>query len=328
MNNISHHILDRLRRAESFVSGETLCHEFGITRSAVWKHIRLLRHEGYEIQAISGRGYHLEAMTGRPVQAEVQPWLTCQRFGQKIHYHTVATSTNVLAKSLAGEGAPEGTVVVADSQSGGRGRMGRTWISPPDVNLYCSLILRPAVPSIRVPQLTLLVAVAIHQALRDLTPELTPMIKWPNDIVVNGKKLCGVLCEMQSEPDLTHFVVVGIGMNVNQREIPLELQPIATSLLLESGRESSRPALLAAIMNHFERLYDQWLLEDDLAFILPYINNYALLQSKKVSIDQRSQQLTGTVVGIARGGELQLQSEDGTIMLISSGEANLRKDNS
>jgi BirA family biotin operon repressor/biotin-[acetyl-CoA-carboxylase] ligase len=254
--------------------------------------------------------------------------LTCLRFGQKIHYHTVATSTNVLAKSLAGEGAPEGTVVVADSQSGGRGRMGRTWISPPDVNLYCSLILRPAVPSIRVPQLTLLVAVAIHQALRDLTPELTPMIKWPNDIVVNGKKLCGVLCEMQSEPDLTHFVVVGIGMNVNQREIPLELQPIATSLLLESGRESSRPALLAAIMNHFERLYDQWLLEDDLAFILPYINNYALLQSKKVSIDQRSQQLTGTVVGIARGGELQLQSEDGTIMLISSGEANLRKDNS
>ena len=325
MNDITSLILTRLATDPHFLSGETLCHEFGITRSAVWKHIRLLRNDGYQIEAITGKGYRLGAMTGRPIQAEVQPLLNCQRFGNKLHYHRVATSTNLLAKALAGEGAPEGSIVVADSQSAGRGRMGRTWVSPPDLNLYFSLILRPAVPSIRVPQLTLLVAVAIHRALQALSPELEPMIKWPNDILVNGKKLCGVLCEMQSEPDLTHFVVVGIGINVNQHEMPAELEKIATSLLLESGKQCSRPELLATVLNQFEPLYNEWLLQNDLGFILPYLEKYSMLQSKRVTIDQRNQHVNGIVTGIAPGGELQLQNDDGAIILISSGEANLQK---
>ncbi len=326
MNDLTVKILNRLSSGNDFLSGESLCHEFGITRSAVWKHIGLLRAEGYQIDAVTGRGYHLSALTGRPVEAEVRPFLTGERFGKKIIYHPVTGSTNIQAKALAGEGAPEGSVVVADSQNGGRGRMGRIWVSPPGVNLYFSLILRPEVPSIRVPQLTLLVAVAIHRALCVLSPALLPMIKWPNDLLVKGKKLCGVLCEMQSEPEMTHFVVVGIGINVNQTKMPPEIEERATSLFLESGQFFSRPELLAFVLNHLEPLYNEWLLHDDLGFILPYLEKYSLLQSKEVSIDQRNRNLSGTVVGIARGGELKLLCADGQTILVSSGEAHLRKE--
>ena len=324
MNDITAHILSRLTTVPDFLSGESLCREFRITRSAVWKHICLLRSDGYHIDAVTGRGYRLSGLTGRPVQAEVEPFLTGRRFGRNLAYHTVTASTNILAKAFAAEGAPEGSVVVADSQSGGRGRMGRTWVSPPGVNLYFSLILRPPVPSVRVPQLTLLVAVAIHQALCKLSADLVAMIKWPNDILVNGKKLCGVLCEMQSEPDFTHFVVVGIGININQSEFPALLQDSATSLFLERGRLFSRPELLASVLNHFEPIYDEWLLEDDLSFILPYLEAHSLLQSKEVTVDQLKRSMSGTVRGISRGGELMLESAEGEAILVSSGEAHLR----
>ena len=324
MNDLTARILSQMITDADFVSGEALCREFGITRSAVWKHISLLRSEGYSIDAVTGRGYRLSALTGRPVEAEVRPSLTTRRFGRKIAYHPVTASTNMLAKALAVEGAIEGCVVVADSQTGGRGRMGRIWISPSGVNLYFSLILRPEVPSIRVPQLTLLVAAAIHQALSALSVDLGAMIKWPNDILANGKKLCGVLCEMQSEPDFTHFVVVGIGINVNQSMFQPPLHESATSLFLETGHLCSRPDLLASVLNHFEPLYDTWLLEEDLGFVLPYLEAHSLLQSKVVMVDQLKRSISGTVRGISRTGELKLESTEGEITLVSSGEAHLR----
>ena len=329
MNVVSAQILSRLSKSEDFLSGEELCLEFGMTRSAVWKHIGLLRADGYHIDAVTGRGYRLSGLTGRPVEAEVAPFLTGRRFGRRILYHGVTASTNLQAKALAIEGAEEGSVVVADSQTGGRGRMGRTWASPSGVNLYFSLILRPGVPSIRVPQLTLLVAAAIHQALScSASRDLGALIKWPNDILVNNRKLCGVLCEMQSEPDLTHFVVVGIGINVNQSELPLELQDIATSLFLETGRLFSRPELLASVLNHFEPLYDAWLLQDNLGFVLPYLEKHSLLQSKEVTVDQLKRTVSGKVSGISPGGELKIDGADGQTHLISSGEAHLRKEKS
>ena len=324
MNDITALILRRMITCTDFVSGEALCRECGITRSAVWKHISLLRNDGYSIDAVTGRGYKLSGLTGRPVEAEVLPFLTAGRFGRKIVYQPVTASTNLLAKALAVEGALEGCVVVADSQTGGRGRMGRSWLSPSGVNLYFSLILRPEVPSIRVPQLTLLVAVAIHQALKALSLDLAAMIKWPNDILVNGKKLCGVLCEMQSEPDFTNFVVVGIGINVNQSAFQPPLHESATSLFLETEQLFSRPELLASVLNYFEPLYDAWLVEDDLGFIIPTLEAYSLLQSKEVTIDQLKRSMSGTVRGISRFGELKLEVAEGEIILVSSGEAHLR----
>ncbi len=324
MNELSSRILCRLTAADDFLSGEDLSVELGVTRSAVWKHVDLLRKEGYQIEAVTGRGYRLTGLTGRPVEAEVAPFLTGGRFGRKLSYHEATLSTNILAKALAAEGAPEGSVVVADCQSGGRGRMGRTWVSPPGVNLYFSLILRPKLPSFRVPQLTLLVAAAIHRALSALVPEIEVKIKWPNDLLLNGRKVCGVLCEMQSEPDLAHFVVVGIGLNVNQQDVPPELQGRATSLFLESNRLFSRPELLATVLNHLEPLYDAWLGEEDLSFILPYLEEHSLLHQKEVAIDQLNRTVRGRVSGIGRSGELKLEQEDGQTCLISSGEAHLR----
>ncbi|NTU98212.1 MAG: biotin--[acetyl-CoA-carboxylase] ligase, partial [Chlorobiaceae bacterium] len=178
----------------------------------------------------------------------------------------------------------------------------------------------------RVPQLTLLVAAAIHRALLPHIPGLRPMVKWPNDIFLNGRKVCGVLCEMQSEPDLAHFVVVGIGINVNQSVFSPELRHLATSLSFEAGRSLLRPQLLACVLNQFEPLYQEWLGMDDLSFILPYLEEYSLLNAKEVTVDQPRKSIHGTVRGIAPGGELVLLGEDGRRMLVSSGEAHIRKE--
>ncbi len=326
MNSVTTGIFRSLSSAGGFVSGEELCREFSITRSAVWKHIELLREEGYRIDAVTGRGYRLAGLSGRPVEAEVGMFLNTGRIGKYFSYHPEASSTNTLAKGLAQEGAPEGSLVVADSQSGGRGRMGRSWLSPPGVNLYFSFVLRPAVPSLRVPQLTLLVAAAIHRALCSHVSGIQPKVKWPNDILVGGRKVCGVLCEMQSEPDLTHFVIVGVGINVNQSVFSPELRHLATSLANESGSSVSRAHLLADVLNHFEPLYDEWLGTADLSFIVPYLEEHSFLHSRDVTVEQFRQSIWGTVNGIAPGGELKLVGADGRSILVSSGEAHLRKE--
>ncbi|TLU88536.1 MAG: biotin--[acetyl-CoA-carboxylase] ligase [Chlorobium sp.] len=326
MNSVTTGIFHSLTSAGGFVSGEKLCREFSITRSAVWKHIELLREEGYRIDAVTGRGYRLAGLSGRPVEAEVGMFLNTGRIGKYFSYHPEASSTNTLAKGLAQEGAPEGSLVVADSQSGGRGRMGRSWYSPPGVNLYFSFVLRPAVPSLRVPQLTLLVAAAIHRALGSHVPGIQPKVKWPNDILIGGRKVCGVLCEMQSEPDLTHFVIVGVGINVNQSVFSPELRHLATSLANESGSSVSRAHLLADVLNHFEPLFDEWLGTADLSFIVPYLEEHSFLLSRDVTVEQFRQSIRGTVNGIAPGGELKLVGADGRSILVSSGEAHLRKE--
>ncbi|MCF8383788.1 MAG: biotin--[acetyl-CoA-carboxylase] ligase [Chlorobium sp.] len=324
MNDLAFRILSRLHTARTYLSGEDLSGEFGISRSAVWKHICRLRDAGCRIEAVTGSGYRLIALSGAPDGGEVALFLTTRAAGRVFHYHKETASTNLLAKKLAAEGAPEGTVVAADTQSAGRGRLGRSWISPAGRNLYFSLILRPSVASLRIPQITLLAAAAIHRALCAAFPSINAGIKWPNDILCGGRKLCGVLCEMQSEPGLTHFVVVGIGINVNQESFPEELQEKATSLRLETGAGVSRSELLAGALNRFEDLYLQWQEEDDLGFILPYLERYSLLQGMDVIVDQFSRQVAGKVCGIACGGELVLQTEDGSRLNISSGEASLR----
>lgn len=326
MNDVTAGILSSLCKSGTFISGEELCREFSITRSAIWKHIGQLRMQGYRIEAVTGRGYRLTGLSGRPLQAEVDMFMEPGRIGKRIIYHQEVSSTNQLARVLAQEGASEGTVVSADAQTGGRGRMGRSWVSPPGVNLYFSFILRPALPPIRVPQLTLLVAAAIHRAFVQYLPDLRPKVKWPNDILLNGRKVSGVLCEMQSEADLAHFVIVGVGINVNQHDFPPELRHQATSLSLEAGRPLSRPKLLAFLLNHFEQLYGEWLAGEDLSFIVPYLEAHSFLHGKEVTIEQFSNCIQGTVGGIAPGGELMLLDAGGCRRLVSSGEAHIRKE--
>jgi len=324
MNPVTGTILQRLASDGAFVSGAQLCQELQMTRSAVWKHIVLLRELGYEIEAVTGLGYRLAALRGIPNAAEVDPLLTTRRFGRHLVFLKSTDSTNLFARAHARQGGQEGAVVIADSQSGGRGRMNRTWVSPPGVNLYCSLVLRPAVPSMRVPEIPLLAAAAIHKALINSLPDFQPLIKWPNDILVRGRKVCGILCEMESEPDMAHFVVVGFGINVNLDPLPEELGGTATSILLETGIPASRARLLAEILNQFERLYDEWFTEEDLGFLLPWFERYSWLNGKEVTIEQFQKTISGRVTGLSREGQLMLQRDDGTVIAVSSGEAHLR----
>lgn len=325
MHTVSLHILQRLAASGTFLSGAELSAEFAMTRSAVWKHIRMLRTEGYGIDARTGLGYRLVSMAGRPLGVEVGPHLSTGRFGRPIHWHRSLESTNTSARSLAAGGAEEGTVVVAERQSAGRGRLGRSWDSPSGVNLYFSLVLRPRLPMERIPQLTLLLAVALHRALTILDGGLRPAIKWPNDIFVSGRKLCGILCEMQSEADRAHFVVAGIGINVNQPAFEGELEGTATSIRMETGRITSRPALLASVLNHLEPIYDRWQQEDDLSFVQRELEENAFLQGRRVSVERMRGTLEGTVTGIAPTGELIITTSDGTACRVASGEARLRK---
>ncbi len=325
MNPVASAILQRLIDEGGFVSGEALCAELGMSRSAVWKHIGALRSVGYTIEAVSGRGYRLERLTGAPVAGEVCPLLETASFGRAFIGLEEVDSTNVRALALAREGAAEGTVVVADSQTGGRGRMRRAWVSPPGVNLYCSIVLRPPVwLSVRAPEIPLVAAASIHGALAQECPELQAFIKWPNDIVAGGRKVCGILCEMESEPDFTHFVVVGFGLNVNLETVPEELQGIATSLALETGRTLSRARLLASVLNRFERLYGEWLDGDDLSFILPHLEAHAWLKGRELQIEQFNRVLVGTEAGLSPQGHLLLRGEDGRVRSVASGEAHLR----
>ena len=325
MNELTAQILHRLHTSDGYLSGGMLCREFGMTRSAVWKHISRLRERGYTIEAVSGKGYRLSGSPGIPVSEEVMPLLSTDRFGRNLVFQEETDSTNVQAKILARQGAPEGSVVVADTQTGGRGRMGREWISPPGVNLYFSVILRPSVPPTRFPQIPLLAAAAIHQALDVAAEGPQMMIKWPNDILVKGRKLCGVLCEMESEPDMTHFVIAGIGINVNLRDIPAGIKEIATSLFLESGREFSRSEILGTILNHFEPLYEEWLEAEDLGYLLPYLEKHAWLKGREVKVERYNGSLAGRVRGISRTGELLLEAGDGKVHVVSSGETQLQK---
>ncbi len=325
MNTLTANILNRLRTSDGYLSGGELCREFGMTRSAVWKHISQLRNQGYTIEAVTGRGYRLDGGPCIPVPEEVSPLLTTKRFGRNLVFHEEVDSTNLQAKILARQGAAEGSVIAADTQTGGRGRMGREWVSPPGVNLYFSIILRPSVPPMRFPQIPLLAAAAIHQALDTAVGRLGLMIKWPNDILVKGRKFCGILCEMESEPDMTHFVIVGVGININLRDIPERIKETATSLFLESGREYCRPDILAAILNRFEPPYEKWLEAEDLSGLLPYLERHSWLKDRPVRVEHHNENLTGRVRGISRTGELMLEAEDGKMHALSSGEAHIRK---
>ncbi|NTV02324.1 MAG: biotin--[acetyl-CoA-carboxylase] ligase [Chlorobiaceae bacterium] len=327
MNPVTSSILQRLVDRDGFVSGGELCRELRITRSAVWKHVAQLREAGYSIDAVSGRGYRLAGLTGAPVAEEVQPLLDTLCFGRRLTFLDTTDSTNLQARAMAREGAEEGAVVVADSQTGGRGRMRRAWASPPGVNLYGSIVLRPPVPTVRVPEIPLVAAAAIHEALASECPALAPVIKWPNDILCGGRKLCGILCEMESEPDFTHFVVVGFGLNVNLDPVPEELQGIATSLCIEAGASFSRARLLAAVLNRFERLYTEWLNHPDLGFLLPGLEKHAWLQGKAVRIEQFDRIIAGTAAGLSPQGHLLLRGDDGAVTAVSSGEAHIQSIN-
>lgn len=317
-------ILLLLKRANGeVVSSATICQKFGVTRAAVWKRVEVLRNLGYEISAQTRHGYRLQSAPDLPLSAEVTPFLKTKRLGRELHYLLETHSTNRDAAKLAREGAVEGLTVVAEYQRGGRGRMARSWFSPPGVNLHASVVLRPAIEPGRAATLPLLAGVALAKAFESAADGVEARVKWPNDILIGGKKVCGILCEMHAENSLVRQIIMGFGVNVNLTEdmMPPEIVARAGSLRIASGTKIARNKLLATIFNYFEPLYDHWVATGFQA-VLPEFKRYDALYGAQIVLEQGGAHLSGRAKGVAPDGALRLEQPTGEI-LIYSGEAHL-----
>lgn len=322
MNATTEQVLNHLRATDEYVSGTALCGALGISRAAVWKQVQQLREQGYEIASAPNRGYRLVQGVNLPSALELGPLLTTRCFGQVLKYAAETGSTNADAAELARRDSPEGTVVVADTQTAGRGRLQRHWHSPPGENLYFSLLLRPQVLPERTPQLALVAGLALCRSLGALFPGLSPRAKWPNDVYLNGRKLAGILCGMSSEMERVRHLIIGIGINVNGGEFPPEIADTATSLRRETGEEVSRPQLLAAVLAELEGAYCEWL-ENGLAPFVEQWNEVSYLAGHEVTVEVMNEQVRGTVLGIAESGALRLRQANGTVREIIGGDVHV-----
>ena len=255
-------ILALLRQnPEGYTSGEAMSRELGISRAAVSKAVSGLRQEGYEIEAVTNRGYRLISGPDRLSRGDILPWVHVEHVGRILECFPVIDSTNNYLKREA-QHLSDGTVVVANEQTGGRGRLGRTFQSPPDTGIYLSALLRPDLPPVKALNLTAFVAVAICEGIETATG-LSPQIKWTNDIVLNRKKVCGILTEMsiEGESGALQHIITGIGINVNQKEgdFPEDIREIAGSLAMAAGKPVSRGRLTAEIINALDEMYAAWL---------------------------------------------------------------------
>lgn len=318
-------ILNLFRQApEGFVSGARLSEVLGVSRTAVWKQIRQLRQLGYRIEALPSRGYRLCSTPDLPLAEELRRGLSTRMVGREIRYFLETDSTNRQAYALGEAGASEGLIVIADRQSAGRGRLGRAWISPPGVNLYLSLLLRPPLPPYAAPQLTFLSALAVSRAIAAVTG-LTPTHKWPNDVLLNGRKVAGLLNEMSAESDRIRFVVLGIGVNLNMTadQFPADLRAPATSLLLVGGKPVARALFGRALLEQLDVLYAEYLRHGP-APIMAAWEAHCDLVGKPVTVDEGGgTPLRGTVAGIDRDGALLLTLADGSTERVLSGDVKL-----
>jgi BirA family transcriptional regulator, biotin operon repressor / biotin---[acetyl-CoA-carboxylase] ligase len=323
-SEIRKELLDAFTTAgDVFLSGQHLAELIGCSRTAVWKHIEELRKEGFELEAVRNKGYRILGTPEKVTADEVRLGLTTNFIGRNIHYVESVESTQKIAHRLASEDAPEGTVILAEEQLSGRGRMARKWHSPKYTGIWMSMIIRPNIPLSNAPQLTLLSAVAIVQAIEEMT-DLIPEIKWPNDILINGKKVTGILTELQAEADRIHSIIIGIGINVNQKkeDFPLELQEIATSLFIENRETVSRAELIRSIFKHFERLYTLYLEQGFLPIKLLW-EGYASSIGKYIKARTVKNTIEGKALGITNDGVLQLEDMSGTIHHIYSADIEL-----
>ncbi len=311
-------VLQALRQTPSPLSGETLASRLGLSRAAVWKRINRLKALGYTIEGSPRRGYRLLAATDKLLPEEIALGLKARYLKGPVHHFDELASTNDLAKELAAKGAPEGTLVVAEAQSRGRGRLGRQWESPPGAGLYVSLLLRPVLPPTEMPQITLTTAVAVARAVTRVTG-VVPGIKWPNDLLLDGKKLGGILTEMETESEQIRHLVVGLGLNVNNPAFPPELAAIATSLALATGRSHSRVRLLQAWLEEFEELYGRFLARD-FAGILEEWRSLAVTLGQQVIVRQGPLTICGQALEVASDGALLVETASGEVVRVTSGE--------
>ena len=316
-------ILELLRRQEGFLSGEDIGRELSITRAAVWKGIKKLREEGYEIEAVTNRGYRLTNPETMYNKRELEQGLKTKTMGQSIYFYEETDTTNNRARELALEGAPEGTLVVAETQTAGRGRRGKVWESPLGTGIWMSLVLRPQIMPAEASVLTLLCGLATAEAIEAETG-LSAGIKWPNDILINGKKAVGILTEMDCEMSEVHFVIPGIGINVNTASFPPEIADIATSLYLECGKTVSRRRLVHKVLERLEEHYETFLRTGSFTAMLEDYRKHCITLGKEVHVLGR-EPFFAEALDITPEGELLVRRADnGKEEVVFSGEVSIR----
>lgn len=310
---LAHEDILRLFREQpgAFVSGEEISRGLGVSRTAVWKKIRLLRDLGYVIEAVTSRGYRLLAAPDALLAEALRDGLETRIIGREFVFFEHTDSTNLRARELGDAGHAEGAVVVADRQTAGKGRLGRHWVSPPEVNLYTSVLLRPPILPHDGPQLTFLSAVATAWAVGDASG-LSPTVKWPNDILLDGKKVAGLLNEMNAETEGVRYIVLGIGVNLNMEasQFPADLRYPATSVALEKGAKVSRLAFARCLYRYLDRLYLTYLREG-FAPIVAEWEKLCDLVGRQVEVDCQSRTLRGTVAGLDGDGALLVRTAEG-----------------
>lgn len=317
-------ILSLLKNTSDYLSGQKICDTLGVSRTAVWKIIKQLKEEGYVIDSVNNKGYRLlscpDILSKEEIFSSLE--LAGTSFVRKIIYLNEVDSTNTRAKLEAENGACDGTLIVADEQTKGKGRRGRSFSSPKGVGIFMTLILKPEILPQKASMLTLIAGLAVCNGIRQVT-DLDVKIKWPNDIVYNGKKICGILTEMSAEMDYVNHIVVGIGINVNHSDFPEEIKDVATSLYLETGRTFRRSDLIAAVIKEWEAYYEIFLKTKDLSLLKDDYNSRMINTNKKVLVIRGDDSYEAVARTIDADGEL-LVEKDGTLVKVMSGEVSVR----
>lgn len=316
-------VLRLLKESEGYLSGQDICNRLKVSRTAVWKIIKQLKDEGYQIEAVQNRGYRLVGLADVMTEAELFSRMKSKWAGRYLDYSETVDSTNNRAKQLAERGAKSGTLIIADSQSAGKGRRGRSWTSPPGTGIWMSLILRPQILPSCASMLTLVAAMAVSDGI-DKETGLNSQIKWPNDIVVDGRKVCGILTEMSAELDGIHYVVVGMGINANTKEFPEEIAETATSLCRQTGQTVWRSQIIAAVMEAFEGYYDKFMESRDLSLLYDAYNKKLANYGREVMVMSSTGNYQGVSHGINQKGELLVELPDKTVTKVVSGEVSVR----
>jgi len=301
------------------ISGTRVAREIGVSRYTVWRWVQKLRALGVKVRGHPRTGYQIERIPDVLVPQLLRRRLHGTPFAKRIEHYFRADSTNAVALALGHAGEPHGTLVVAEEQTAGRGRAGRAWHSEKTSGIYATVLLRPEMAPAQAPLITLVAGLAVRDAVAEQTG-LHPDIRWPNDLLLHGKKFCGILTEMHAEPQRVVFVIVGIGLNANHAKFPEKLASLATSLRLESGRPQSRLELLVKLLRHLDRYYNEFLSEGARPILARFAEVSSYARGKRVRISAPGESFTGVTAGLESTGLLRVERDDGRVELVISGD--------
>lgn len=315
-------ILEILKNSNDFVSGEEIAKKLNISRAGVWKNIVKLKGMGYNIVSVTNKGYLLVKENTLYNKMEIEKEIETFVLGKNLYFFDEISSTNEYAKKLANDNLEEGTIVISDCQKNGKGRLNRNWVSNKGDGIFLSLILRPEIELFSVTQITLLAGICVCNAIKTQTG-LDAKIKWPNDIIVNNKKVCGILTEVSAQIDKVSYIILGIGINVNNDCFEEDLKNKATSIFLETGKNIERQKIIGCFLKEFENNYFKYKKEKDFSIFLEQYRNLCLNIGKQVKAIYCNKEIIGNVLDVSPLGEIILKTDKETLKIVS-GEVSLR----